>query len=1529
MSWVRWGHSGSGYSAARNYQNQSVPNQSGIALVAVLVFLLVIAAVVALKGGEELGEIHVAAADAEVRRIDYVAQAGLQHALWRARGSACSGDFTLAANTLGPDSYVATTSGGATSTAHVLSADQDAWIRSDNPGNTGGGDQHIRFEGGNIEQALYRFDLSALPAGAQINAATAWFYLEGGKEHPEGPLTVHRITADWTEAGATWDTLNGNFEAFDLAMIPAQATGGVWVQINLTGQVQAWVNGQPNYGIMLGTVAEGIHSEYKSREDASTPPRLEVVVGTGAPSPLNIQATGTLANGKTRVLTRPAARALQPPAGVTLQPGPADGVDAYIWEARKTDNYGTDDETWVSQSTNNTSLSLLKFNMGALPAGAKILEATLSLHHRSGNDPSVPVTAHRIVNAWNEDFVTWNQRDNGTNWDTAGGDIDSTVIATTSVGVPTFRRHEWNITSLAQGWTEGLYPNYGVALATAMNGAVGERFDTSDFSDSTRRPSLAVTYACECGSACMAPQGKGNITMAVINPTTLVSSDAYKKALFEFWGYTVDVIGESANQAAYDAAAVTSDVFFISETVNSNQLGNKLVNVPIGVVSQDGSYNSDLGLAGGSAWPVSPAINVADPSHYITAVFPAGSLEIYSAAMEQLTVSGGAATGLQTLADTGGAGSLVALDTGAALLGGGSAAGRRVMLPLGREGRMNWDYLNNNGQLVVQRAIAWAMGADAPSVANVLLVVVDPGNLTAQEVAKQALMESWDYTVNLIDESDNQGEFDTAVAANDVVFITEDVSSGNVGNKLVNATIGVVNEEGGLVDEFGFAPSEVNYSATDIGIVDVSHYITIPFVAGPLTITSSPQDLQRLTGVVATGLDSLAESSGLPTLAAIEVGGGLAGGGNAAGRRAQLPWGANAFDFNALNADGLTIFQRALEWGAGATTVTTPIAHWKLDEGSGPTAVDSVGGNDATLNGGTTWTTGTLAGALDFDGSGDYATTDNNFTPPPVGTVTFWMQVPGSPGSHGRILGLDDTWEIRHVTTGTPDGIPYGLVFDLGVSGVNTEFVTTTTIDVPGRWYHVAAAYDTTTDAYAVYIDGVPHKSGTYPTALAVPAANPLSLGTRTGSSNYFDGVLDDVRIYDRFLSAAEIADLAAAGGSAGPVAHWKLDDGAGTTAIDSEGSNDGTLVNGPTWVAGQLGDALHFDGSNDYVDAGTFDVSGSGLTLIGWFNADTIPTSDPRIISKANGTNESDTWWQLSAADSGSNRYLRLRAKAGGTTTTFADSSVNLLPGQWYLAAGTYTAATGDMKLYLDGVEIASGSHAVGGPVDTDPAVPVWIGANGTAARFFEGVLDDVRVYDKALSAGEIGDLFAAGGGGGGPTSTFEGRVATSSDDAEERVSNGNVNLTSSDLELISDGSNAQLVGMRFTNVTVPNGATIANAYVQFQVDETNSGGTNVDVQGQAIDDAPTFTNSNSNISSRSLTTATVPWAPVSWTTVGDAGPDQQTSDIASVIQEIVNRPGWVSGNDIVIVLTGSGERTAESYNGVSAAAPLLHIEY
>lgn len=169
--------------------------------------------------------------------------------------------------------------------------------------------------------------------------------------------------------------------------------------------------------------------------------------------------------------------------------------------------------------------------------------------------------------------------------------------------------------------------------------------------------------------------------------------------------------------------------------------------------------------------------------------------------------------------------------------------------------------------------------------------------------------------------------------------------------------------------------------------------------------------------------------------------------------------------------------------------------------------------------------------------------------------------------------------------------------------------------------------------------------------------------------------------------------------------------------------------------------------------------------------------------------------------------------------------------------------------------------------------------------------------------------------------------RIATGSDDAEEKAS-GTMVLTSSDLELVYDGSN-QKVGLRFTRVAIPPGATINNAYIQFQVDEAMSVATSLVIQGEDVDNAATFVAVSKNISSRPRTSTSVAWTPPAWPTVGIAGPDQQTPNIAGVIQQIVNRTGWVNGNALAIIITGTGERVAESYEGKSTAAPLLHVEF
>ncbi|MFW5443501.1 MAG: Ig-like domain-containing protein, partial [Methylococcaceae bacterium] len=182
-----------------------------------------------------------------------------------------------------------------------------------------------------------------------------------------------------------------------------------------------------------------------------------------------------------------------------------------------------------------------------------------------------------------------------------------------------------------------------------------------------------------------------------------------------------------------------------------------------------------------------------------------------------------------------------------------------------------------------------------------------------------------------------------------------------------------------------------------------------------------------------------------------------------------------------------------------------------------------------------------------------------------------------------------------------------------------------------------------------------------------------------------------------------------------------------------------------------------------------------------------------------------------------------------------------------------------------------------------------------------------------------------AEAGGGPGPI-PLSIPIEASTDDAEENLNDGDMSLASSDLELIQDGVKPQKIGLRFP-LDIPVDATIISAYIQFTVDETSSVATNLTVHGQAIANALTFSHVDFDISNRTLTTASVTWAPLAWNTKGLAGPDQQTPDLSVIVQQVVDLGAWAQGNYIAFIISGNGKRVAETFNGT--AAPVLHVEY
>ena len=169
-----------------------------------------------------------------------------------------------------------------------------------------------------------------------------------------------------------------------------------------------------------------------------------------------------------------------------------------------------------------------------------------------------------------------------------------------------------------------------------------------------------------------------------------------------------------------------------------------------------------------------------------------------------------------------------------------------------------------------------------------------------------------------------------------------------------------------------------------------------------------------------------------------------------------------------------------------------------------------------------------------------------------------------------------------------------------------------------------------------------------------------------------------------------------------------------------------------------------------------------------------------------------------------------------------------------------------------------------------------------------------------------------------------IEVQITASTDDAEEATISQNMDLISGDLDI-----GTTVVGLRFPGLNIPQGATIINAYVQFGADENAVTASSLTIAGEDIDSASTFTSANGNISSRTPTSSSVAWSPPEWAR-RDAGPDQRTPNLNSVIQEIVSRPGWNSGNAIALMISGPGNRPAESTDGnFPELAPIFHIEF
>jgi len=400
------------------------------------------------------------------------------------------------------------------------------------------------------------------------------------------------------------------------------------------------------------------------------------------------------------------------------------------------------------------------------------------------------------------------------------------------------------------------------------------------------------------------------------------------------------------------------------------------------------------------------------------------------------------------------------------------------------------------------------------------------------------------------------------------------------------------------------------------------------------------------------------------------------------------------------------------------------VAAYGFEETSGAAVTDaSPARNNGAIAGAARTASGRYGRALSFDGLDDVVT------------------IAGSPSldlSTGMTL---EAWVRPTALSGwrsvvlkeRPGGLAYGLyAHDNAPRPAATVFVEddvsaagTTAIPL-NAWTHVAATYDGAD--LRLYVNGT--LAGTQAAAGRLPpSADPLRIGGNLVWGEHFTGRIDEVRVYNRALSPAEIARDMDTMIVSGLVAAYGFEEAAGMLAVDLSGrANTGTIEGAARTAAGRFGQGLSFDGVDDLVTIpGAAALGGSRLTVEAWVFPAALSGWRTAVMKEAPGT----LAWGLYAHDNAPRPAIT--AGFAGVDTS-APGTAPLVLDTWTHLAATYDGST--LRLFVNGVQAAAVPAAGALAAAADP---VRIGGNTIWGEYFSGRIDEVRIYDRALSAAEI----------------------------------------------------------------------------------------------------------------------------------------------------------------------------------------------
>jgi chitodextrinase len=378
-----------------------------------------------------------------------------------------------------------------------------------------------------------------------------------------------------------------------------------------------------------------------------------------------------------------------------------------------------------------------------------------------------------------------------------------------------------------------------------------------------------------------------------------------------------------------------------------------------------------------------------------------------------------------------------------------------------------------------------------------------------------------------------------------------------------------------------------------------------------------------------------------------------------------------------------------------------------------------------------------------FDGIQSYITAPNAAQlQSPTTSVSFWVRVDELPAQGEVFLLSNGGWQERWKISLPSHGKPVWTTNHVG--GISDMDSGDGHALVVGAWTHLVMVHDGTKDY--IYINGAEAAQKDVPGDLNI-TTYPLGIGYNpVDGGGYFKGAIDEVEIFDAALDASQVASLYAAQNTAPAfgtdlVADYALNGNGQDASIYGNTAK----ANDVTFVPDRFGfgrSAASFNGtSSELTAANSAPLNGATTTVSFWIKANTLPANGETFIASFGGWQQR---WKISLPSHG--KMVWTTNHVGGISDMDAGGGHELVPGQWVHAAFVHDGVKD--YIYINGLEVAQ--KDVAGDLN-DTQYPLGIGYNPVdGGNYFDGSIDKFQIYNYALSAGDITNLFLSQSNGG-----------------------------------------------------------------------------------------------------------------------------------------------------------------------------------